>query len=573
MEKVSNKEYWEQTNFYSDLVVEKAKDDINKLKELINNLDNLPQPSIEKLLTLLSSEKIISQSDEIKTNLWNALVDFTLKHKRFADAKRALDKEIVYKIELVASKLEPKNPLYLYARLFSSRDVDLFEESGNWDEQHKKLSNRRQQALKDILNNGGIDAVLDFLNNVDSQTNVGYALGAIADDAIDEKILPICMNANNKKLFQFIHAYVWIKYYDNGWVWVDRMLSKSWTKIQKADFLTFLPFILDTWKRVTEILADSEFLYWEKTYINPYQSDGDLTLAIDKLIEFGRPHAALDCINKILYDKKPLDVQRAVRALLAGITSKESSNMMDVHNITEIIKALQEDDSISEDDLFRIEWGYLQLLDGYNSVSPKYLGSRLANDSSFFCELIRKIYRSKKASAVASEPTETDKAIATRAWELLYHWQTPPGTRKDNQFDGRQFTIWLNEVKCACDESGHLEVALSHIGKVLFYVPDDSSGFWIQKIVAEELNKKEVEEMRNGFSTEVYNSRGTYWVDPTGKPEIELAKAYRKKADETENAGFQRLALTLRKVAESYENDAKRIIEEHKREIEEDKIT
>ena len=57
--------------------------------------------------------------------------------------------------------------------------------------------------------------------------------------------------------------------------------------------------------------------------------------------------------------------------------------------------------------------------------------------------------------------------------------------------------------------------------------------------------------------------------DPTGKPELELASNYRKKAIETENNGYHRFAVTLRKIAESYEEEAKRIIEDHKREIEE----
>ena len=69
--------------------------------------------------------------------------------------------------------------------------------------------------------------------------------------------------------------------------------------------------------------------------------------------------------------------------------------------------------------------------------------------------------------------------------------------------------------------------------------------------------------MRSGFSTEVYNSRGAHWVDPAGKPERDLADQYRQKADLIENAGFQRFAVTLRKLAESYDRDAERIIAEH----------
>ena len=55
-----------------------------------------------------------------------------------------------------------------------------------------------------------------------------------------------------------------------------------------------------------------------------------------------------------------------------------------------------------------------------------------------------------------------------------------------------------------------------------------------------------------------------HWVDPTGKPERELAEQFRRKAEEVENAGFQRFAVTLRSLAEGYDREAERIIGDHK---------
>ncbi|MEY4439643.1 MAG: hypothetical protein RIQ36_1107 [Pseudomonadota bacterium] len=53
-------------------------------------------------------------------------------------------------------------------------------------------------------------------------------------------------------------------------------------------------------------------------------------------------------------------------------------------------------------------------------------------------------------------------------------------------------------------------------------------------------------------------------LDPTGKPEKELAQKFRSKAEKIENAGFSRFAVTLRNLAEGYERDAARVISEHK---------
>ena len=76
--------------------------------------------------------------------------------------------------------------------------------------------------------------------------------------------------------------------------------------------------------------------------------------------------------------------------------------------------------------------------------------------------------------------------------------------------------------------------------------------------------------MRRGFRMEAFNSRGVHTVDPTGKPERELAEKYRQKAEDVENAGYQRLAATLRSLAKSYDRDAEQIIAEHEVETAED---
>jgi hypothetical protein len=185
----------------------------------------------------------------------------------------------------------------------------------------------------------------------------------------------------------------------------------------------------------------------------------------------------------------------------------------------------------------------------------------LANDPEFFCEVIRLIYRSNKEDQ-SQKPTEKSKANAKHAWRLLHEWKTPPGTQKDGTFNEEHFTKWLQDVKASCTESGHLAVALNHIGTVLIHTPEDQNGLWINKVVAKALNDREAEAMRNRFRTGTGNSRGVHWVDPTGKPEKALAEQFRVKAEEAENEGFQRFAVTLRDLANDYDNEAERIISE-----------
>jgi hypothetical protein len=567
-EKIPNQEYWDQILFYSNLLVSIASRDINKLNEIVENLDNLPKPSFDRVLQILDSDDVYNNSEDQRFNIWTNLTKFIAKHKRYSDAKWSLPREIVSKIEEVSIKLAPTNLLSLHKRLFSERDFDLYEENENWEEQRQKLEERRKLAINEIIKQAGINSVLQFAESIDSPASVGAILGLDGKPEIDEILLPKYLDTQNNKLTQLVRGYIWSSQRVRGWLWVDDLDKTSWSEPQISLLLRCLPFTNETWSRATIWLGNLEREYWKNVNVNPYEGDINLEVAIDNLIKHGRPNAAMDCLSKMLYEKKPLNKDLSARALLAAVNTEESSHAMDVHNITELIKVLQNDPDTNPDELFKIEWAYLPLLDHYGGSSPKLLESRLTSDPSFFCEVIRFIYRSKREGKPKSETSESDKAIAANAWRLLHEWKTPPGTLPDGSFSEEEFTKWFENVKKICNASGHLEVALTHIGHVLFYSPPDPQGLWINQSVANALNAKDAEDMRSGFNSEAFNSRGVHWIDPTGKPEKELAKQYRNKAESVENAGYQRFSSILRKLADEYERDAERIIAEHKDENE-----
>lgn len=560
---VSQRDYWEQISCCAELAVLMANNDIAKLTQLAGHLDRLPLPAFEQVLEHLSSKIICDKPEDERLVLWDKLTEFVLRHRRFSDAEWALASDVVSKIESVANKLAPKNSLNLYRRLFNNRDFDFYDENDDYEVQRQKLEERRNQAIKDILADTDINLVINFAESVESPVQVGYSLGVFAEVQIDATILPVFLETENKKLTQLANGYVWGKLQEHGLKWADSLDKSNWTALQIALFLSYLPFTEQVWNRATEWLGASEKEYWNKANVNCFPLDSDIDIAIDKLIEYGRPHAAISCLRGMIYNHYPMDNARSVKALLAAATSTELSESMDVYHICEIIKALQNDINTNPDDLFLIEWKYLPLLDSYNGVTPKTLENRLATNPAFFCELIRLIYRSTKENEVQKEFSELDKNIATNAYNLLQKWQTPPGTQPDGSFSGEQFIQWFTQVKEICVESGHIDVALTHIGKILFYCPPDPQGLWIDQAAADALNAKDAKEMRNGFSNAIFYPGGTRSIDTTGKEQRLLVQKYRHKADEVENSCYQRLATTLRVLAEDYDSDAERNIADY----------
>lgn len=562
---VTRREYLDQTKAYAELALEAAGEDPYRLAELATRLADLPQETFAAYLQRLTSPSVALMPEETRSEIWNALSRFARKHRRFHDAKWALSSERIDLVEATADALAPLSAFERYQYLFDENESDLFEERGDWERQRNELIAKREQALAELLEAGDVSQLLSFADKVRWPRQVGLALGAVVDERLDRALLPALLSEPAGKRRLLADGYIWRRFDLQGWDWSEQQLSRDWTALEKARFLSELPFDEAVWRRASECLEDEERLYWSEVQVTPYQTRGDLGIAIAKLLDIGRPNAAIECLAAQLFNQQFPAIGQVFQALLAAVSTPEHAGAMDTHSVTELIKFMQTHPGVPEDDLFKVEWAYLPLLGPHGEARPTLLEMKLATEPSFFGEVIKVLYRSKIENPPEDEYPTDKKAIAANAWRLLHDWSTPPGLHADGTFSGDHFRAWLASVRSICAESGHLEVAMIQAGEVLIHVPPDDNGLWIDRAVAAELNARDAQEMRDGFRTAIYNSRGVHFVDPTGSPERALAEEYRCKAEAVEDAGFQRLATTLREIAEGYELDAKRIADSYKR--------
>lgn len=552
-------EYWEQINAYTDLAVTLAKSDSGRLCELIERLSDLPKSAHESLLEHLKSDAIASLPEKDRLSLWENLDKLVRHHRKFSDADWALPEDAVNNIAETAHALAPTSPTFKYHHLFGGRDFDLYDEKGNYEEQQKRLDLARQGAISEILGSGGIDAALKFAAKVAAPYEVGRALGVIASDEIEFSILPSLLDSEDDTLVRVVAGFIWVRFWQLKTDWVDAVLARDWKPHHQANFLTLLPFEEEIWKRVALHLKDAhEALYWKNAKVNPYGPDRDLTIAIEKLLEYGREGAAVMCAARIAEDKLRFDVALATRALLALLASGNGVQELDNYQTVELIKHLQNCETADKNALFQIEWNFLPWLDRFSSGSPVTLEKRLASDPTFFAEVIALVYRSKNTSEDASvEIDEQQKRLAKNAYKLLSEWKRCPGTRDDGSFSAEAFNAWLSEARKMTDESGHSEVAQIQIGHVLTCAPTDPDGLWIHNAVAEALNFRDTGEMRSGFTTQLFNNRGVHGFTH-GREERKLASENREKADELDSKGYTRFATAMREFAGQYERQAER---------------
>jgi len=558
---VSTDQYWREVSVYADMALGIASADPTRLEELVGHFSDLPPSAMDALLVLLSSEEIRSRADADRLPLWQKLTTLALKHRRFSSAGWAMSEARVSAIENVADALAPTDLALLYRPLFSTRDSDLYEKNGDWNEQRQRLDERRAEAVRILRNSQGFEAVIHFANAVEAPAQVGRALAVLNDSAVDQAVLPTYLDGS---AVGFVRGYVLARHDTSGRAWVDSLHAGDWGTQEQLAFLLALPFGDDAWELATQWLGESEGDYWRKASVLFYPTPVDFYHAVDNLVAFGRPREAIDYLAIMRKPNERIDAARTLAVLDAAVLSAEPASSMDAYQAVELIKSLQQSDEIVADDLLRIEWAYLPLLDKHSGASPKTLYTVLGTDPKFFLGLIRKVYKSTLPGTEDREANENDKAQAINAWHLLEQWNLPPGTRPDGTFDGAAFGEWLAEVIRLTTESGHLDVALRNIGAVLIHAPADPSGLWINRTVAEALNGRDADAMRRGFLSELFNARGVHWVDPSGGAELGLARQLRDKADSVENAGFAHLAIALGDMASDYERDAARTIDQHK---------
>lgn len=559
----STKEYWEQVVSYAELALQMAANDVQHLKSLAAYLDRLPRTVFPKLLEMVTCEAITALPEEARFDLWASLEVLARKHRRFADAEWALPEQQIEAIESAIAEIAPRRADVVHRMLFRDDDWDLYEENDNWEEQEKFLALRRREAVTEVHTTKGVDGVIAFAERVSSPGKVGFAFGSLNLTISVTQILPRLLLAESQALRQFAEGFVRGCFVRLQWSWVDALVMTSWTHEEIAQLFLWLPFSPECWSRVERCLGGNKDLYWRRVFVNPFQCGDELDDAADVLLSLGRPRAALECLAHGLRDKKVIDPKRAIDVLLAGVSSSEPIHALHAHHLVTVIQALQENPATPSAALLQVEWAYLPLLNEHYGATPKLLETTIASDPQFFCELVRKVYRSRKAQADVDKPTSDQEAQAKHAYRLLHDWRTVPGTAVSASAFTSAFTDWISTVKTSLDDSGHTEVGLHHAGAVLIHSPADPDGLWIHRAIAEVLDRDDMAELRRGYSLGIYNSRGVHSVDPTGEPEKELAAEYMKRAEDVENAGFHRLARTLRDVALRYALEAEETLANH----------
>ena len=309
------------------------------------------------------------------------------------------------------------------------------------------------------------------------------------------------------------------------------------------------------WQLVEEQSQKVIDYFWLSVRPSYIQSDSDhLLLCMEKLLAVGRPRTAMDAMG----DRAPEIPNELLVRMLRGIAAGQEENvgLPNSWHISHVFKALAEAE-YSHSEMVSLEFAYYPMLEHDEYGAPHLMREILGKPESFM-ELICLAY---KPHNTEGEPlAEHLHAAAQTAGSLIHNGRGTPGTSSNGEIDREQFFSWINRTRELAREKDREVVTDLTIGGWLSEWPlNKNLEYWPNTIIADLLDQDDCEDIRRGFHTGVYNSRGVTTRMPYdgGTQERQVAEEFRRFSSHWQNSKPNLVAM-IESLAKSYEHEAKR---------------
>jgi hypothetical protein len=535
------------------------------IKRFSDFAPDLRQKFIEKLAALPA----VISDDGSRAQIQDSLRRFIHHHREFATTEWALPEAELSALERVYHKLDPRDPIKRSAWLFELQTPPLLNPIGHdWRANENAADDARRDAVKTLFEKDETEGIFKLADAVGGAGYIGKALAEIADADELEEIFLRALNSEKQGDRDVAHGIIVAKSQEIGEVWgdqlIDRALRETWPDDAIARILLSLPKTERFMRRAATVGGEIEASYWRQVaslWFSP--PEGLCPWVIEKLIGVGRARDAVHLAGRNLQDV-PNDLH--VRVLTEAVSAEPSRGddgneaTMFRYSVEEILQKLDAASDVSKDQIARLEWSYLKLLE-YSRRPPKMLHGLLATSPEFFVEVLSAIYRSNRPDEEEQIPEGEERerraAIASNAFTLLNSWRLVPGLA-DRRIDAEALARWVSKARELCEKAGRKEIGEQKIGEILAHAPDDSDGTWPCLEVRDVIEAACSSHIESGLLVGIHNKRGVTTRSPTdgGAQERDLALTYRRHAKAI-RMEWPRTAAALEKIASSYDFHAK----------------
>lgn len=534
--------FWTESQLYYDIALELSRDNAPRLKELLNLIHALNEDNIRKLLDLIISSSYPNEKE--KNDLFDLLTEIIEEMQD--DEESGHENSIIIELQKAADVISPSDMVLRQKRLFESnqkwRKIGNSSSYNQWnDELHKK----RREFISECYNTQGINGISRCLEVFEDSQQVAQCLfESVFKDEIDSCLCTWLDSTNSQKV-ETVRRYIHLRYTEKTDEWVKGLVGSESFAI-KASFLCSLDITNETIRLVEELIDEEhEELYWNKAFVINVGED-----VYRYVVEHLKKVNRYDDTVELLYNLIHRDIEINPQIVLDSIMDFPPNGLERQHTayiIVQLNKWLEKNYE-NHNKVAEAELKCIKLFENYCD-EPEVLFEVIASCPELFVDILTAMYR--PANAEKKEYTDDEKQVAGNCFTILNSFKHLPGLHSDG-FQVNEFMQWFDKVKELAISNDRYDVAMIHVGHILFYTPEDESGLFINKTIAELLHKEPNNSIREGYEIEAFNSIGVHYIDPTGNDEFQLEEIYNKRADEVDDMGYFRFAEALRRIAFSH---------------------
>lgn len=476
------------------------------------------------------------------------------------DKIKALPAQDINVIEKLYRDSEPADLIERHQWLFAKGYCELPEKEGRWtsDGSFPNVEARRRDALQEIFDQRGLDGVSALAEAAGNGIVVGSVLlsvdmdlaafhravaHAFARDDVPEYMtawLPSLREAEAGEYLQNILAVGLSEY-----AWSDEVIVRL-LLAARCD-----PVI---WEVVGRQVTAIQEAYWIGVHcVPPWLDKEPLKRGVKLLVQYGNAAGAL---RSMLHNERDFDANGIAEILELNFSSRsEALKELHLHNITELVNALERDPDFDRQRLLRLEFQLSVVFGQFVAEVMSELQRELVTDPDQLLFVTQKVYKPDKLENLDKTLEEQD--LLTAFGNILFYTNLTPGAERDGSFSEPKAREFVERYLGSAREAGYTRAAQLVLGKLLAFAPRDNNGNWPPSFVCEVLDQLGHEEMRGTFEIEVLNRRGITSRSPYdgGDQERALAREYQGYAEACE-IEYPLASRAIMRISEHYQRDA-----------------
>ena len=518
-----NYTYRESFDMYSevvDMLISLCDGDETRFSDLIEAAPDCTPRDRERILKW--AQEAVCSIEHKKGHAWYTLRRVLNKHKQYPDTDWALSKDELSPFEQLYSQLYPKDVLVRNVWLLNEdhrtqmidpASATPFKEAG-YEEIEKQVATSRGRAVAELVEELGLERVLELRLEVKYPWELGEALAKVIKDEQDLQSVWQCLEDDAPHI-DFAHGFISQKLRCEKFSWMkalaQELLENGYSDKAVANALFPVRLGQELWNYIDSLGEGVQREYWLR--MRPYfngLTDEEIIVCINKLLHYRRFSSAVEVARCHLI---PIPSDMLIDVLRRWATEESQEPQSPVgYEIEGIFEELNKRTDIDEGTYCELETLYLSLLTRVGTqVGVPHLEAELASNPESFVQLLKWLCQPKNKDRQRKEheglSAEQRQNAAERSYLMLEAWKKIPGMQEDGMIDEAELREWIDVARALARECDRLEVADRCIGQLLAKYSEDSP-YWPARTIFQVIEDINTEELKEGYSVGMLKKGG-----------------------------------------------------------------